>query len=619
MSGKYYRFPCGCQWPVLEETTPPGVMPLLDFDVELAPEDCPATWALLARGETKGVFQLESSLGRTWTRKLKPEGMEHIGALGAILRPGCIKAVDEQGVSTTQHYVRRKNGEEPVASYHPAIDPILATTYGAMVYQEQAMAIAQAVAGFSEQEADVLRKAIGKKLPEEMAKCKKMFVDGAAKAGVISTEMAEEVFGWIEKSQRYAFNKAHAICYGVIGYQTAYIKAHFPLAFFTAWLRNARHKQDPQQEVFELVQDTRLLDIEVEPPDLLKRTKTFSTDRKVVKFGIGNIKGVGEAQVVKLAAAVDAAEAELGRPLHRWSWWEFLARCSDRISAAVVARLIEVGALRWTGMLRAEMLAEFKAWASLTDAERRWVADRAGDFAGLVPALKALGVPKHRKAKPVKRRVPKKGKEAAAVLLQATLEVMADGDHRRAAVEAELAKVTKWATEPTPEPAGPEGGCSSAARESVVQSLARMLESPPSPLVDTPVEIAAHEEELLGISITCGRIDACDVSAVNCTCKEFLAGRQGVLVLGVEVQQVREVKTKRGKSPGARMAFLTVSDATCALTDVVVFPEVWKEYGHLFREENVVIVQAERDFKDRDSNALHVKKAWQAGPEILAA
>jgi DNA polymerase III alpha subunit len=190
----------------------------------------------------------------------------------------------------------------------------------------------------------------------------------------------------------------------------------------------------------------------------------------------------------------------------------------------------------------------------------------------------------------------------------------------RKAVEAELAEGDEVGDPtPAPEPTGPEGGCSSAARESVVQSLARMLESPPSPLVDTPVEIAAHEEELLGISITCGRIDACDVSAVNCTCKEFLAGRQGVLVLGVEVQQVREVKTKKGKSPGARMAFLTVSDATCALTDVVVFPDVWKEYGHLFREENVVIVQAERDFKDRDSNALHIKKAWQASPEILAA
>jgi DNA polymerase III alpha subunit len=457
--------------------------------------------------------------------------------------------------------------------------------------------------------------------------------------------MAEEVFGWIEKSQRYAFNKSHAICYGVIGYQTAYIKAHFPLAFFTAWLRNARHKQDPQQEVFELVQDTRLLDIEVEPPDLLKRSKTFSTDRKVVKFGIGNVKGVGEAQVVKLAAAVEAAEAELGKPLQRWSWWEFLAHGSGRISGAVVARLIEVGALRWTGMLRAEMLAEFKAFSSLTKAEQKWVADRAGDFAGLVPALKALGMPKHRKAKPNKRRVPKKGKEAAASLLQGRLDELClhekavveqceggdqdeDGSLAKEslavsaeikAVEAELAKVTKWATDPAPEPTGPEGGCSSAARESVVQSLARMLESPPSPLVDTPVEIAAHEEELLGISITCGRIDACDVSAVNCTCKEFLAGRQGVLVLGVEVQQVREVKTKKGKSPGARMAFLTVSDATCALTDVVVFPDVWKEYGHLFREENVVIVQAERDFKDRDSNALHIKKAWQASPEILAA
>lgn len=646
----HYRFPCGCTWPVAEANPPPGVVPLLDFDVEDAPENCPATWALLGRGEAKGVFQLESSLGRTWTKKLKPESLEHMAALGALLRPGCLRAVDEEGVSMTQHYVRRKNKLEEVELFHPAIDPILFPTYGVLVYQEQAMAIAQAVAGFTEQEADVLRKAIGKKLPEEMAKCKTMFLEGAEKAGIISAGEAEQVFGWIEASQRYSFNKSHSACYGVTGYHSAYIKAHCPVAFFAAWLKNARHKQDPQQEVFELVQDARLFDVEVEPPDLLTLQPFFHTDRKVVKFGLSNIKGVGEAQIVKLKAAVEEAVAGAGKPLREWTWWEFLVRCAPRLTSSVVVRLIQVGALRWTGMLRAQMEAEHKAWTDLTRAEQAWVAERFGQFDNLVDALKALGRPKHRKVKPTKRRVPKKGKEEAAAELQKLLdEISADlGRHdlvyegmpgpeteeeavahaeqgeaiqaEYKKVEAELAKVTKWVSDPPPPPPeGPEGGCSSPARESVVQSLAQLLEHPPSPRVDTPIEMAANEEELLGISITCGKIDACDVSAVNCTCKDFLGGRDGFLVLGVEVQQVREVKTRNGKQPGQKMAFCTVSDNTCAISDVVVFPSVFKEYGHLFREGNTVIIQGERDRKDEDSAALHVKKAWQANPGILAA
>jgi len=549
---RYYQFPCGCKWPIIEDNPPDGVVPLLDFDIEHAPEDCPATWALLGRGETKGVFQLESNLGKQWTKKLKPENAEHITALGALLRPGCLKAVDEEGVSMTQHYCRRKNGEEEVKPYHPAIDAILFPTYNVLCYQEQAMAIAQAVAGFNLQEADVLRKAIGKKLPEEMAKCKKMFMDGAAKAGVISTQMAEEVFGWIEKSQRYSFNKSHACCYGLTGYDCAYIKAHFPVAFFTSWLYNARHKQDPQQEVFELINDARLFDITVEPPDLRTLEPHFHTDRKIVKFGLSDIKGIGEAQIQKLREAVAVTSKTLGKPLDEWDWYEFLVHCSSTIPTSVVTSLIEVGALRWMGVPRQVMLAEFRAWDSLTDKEREWVRYNASRFTALVPALVAAARPK------------KEG-----------------------------------------------GACFNNNRVSVLSSHVSLLENPPTPLVDSPHWVAYIEEQLLGISVSCSKIDACDISQVNVTCKEYLAGRTGFLMFGVEVQSVREVKTKKGKNAGSKMAFLTISDGTCALEDVVCFPEAWKEFGHLLREGNTVIIQGERDNK-KDSNTLIVKKVWQA-------
>jgi hypothetical protein len=339
------------------------------------------------------------------------------------------------------------------------------------------------------------------------------------------------------------------------------------------------------------------------------------------------------------ATAVAEAEAALGKPAAAtWSWYEFLTRyCSAKVSAAVFTRLIQVGALRWTGMLAVPRWRPSSGpGTTLTDKEREWVALRATEFDGLVPALKALGTPRRRKAKPNRRRVPKKGKEAVAAAAQARLDRALEGlaqcanseeigedpgpeqwggcEQERKAAEAELAEVTKWVSDPAPapEPAGPEGGCSSVARESAVQSAARLLEYPPSPRVDTPLEIADHEEELLGISITCGRIDACDISAVNTSCRDFLAGKNGFMILGVEIQAVREVRTKKGAAPGSKMAFLTVADQSCSLEDVVCFPETWKEYRHVLTDGNTVIVQAARDFKDPKSSALHVKKVWQA-------
>jgi len=539
---------------MLEENPPDGVLPLLDFDIEQAPQDCPATWALLGTGQTKGIFQLESNLGKSWTKKLKPQSEEHMSALGALLRPGCLKAVDENGVSMTQHYVLRRHEQEEVRSYHPAIDAILFPTYGVLAYQEQAMFLAVAIAGFNEQEADMLRKAIGKKLAAEMSKVRTMFLEGAKKANVVSQELAEEVFGWIEKSQRYSFNKSHSYCYGLQGYENAYIKAHHPLAFFAGWLNNAKHKADSQEEVNELVNDARLFDVVVEPPDLRNLEPHFQTDRKTITFGLADIKGIGDAQIAKLRTAIAETEAFLQKPLPQWNWLQFLVWCSDQVSSSVTAKLIEVGAMRWMGKGRQLMRAEFDAWNALTDKEKEWVRDTLTgslfQFDDVVSILKAVGRPK------------KEG-----------------------------------------------GGCANKNRVSAVNSQVSLLEKPPTPLVDTPHWIAWAEEELLGISITCSRVDSCDLSAVNCSCKEYMAGRTGYLMLGVEITRVHEVKTKTGKSPGSKMARLVVTDGTCAV-DAVVWPETYKEVRGLLTEGNTILIQGERDKKE--GTTLVIKKVWQA-------
>lgn len=193
------KMDCGCEF----ETNDQGKI-LLDFDnINFK---CEKTIQLLQSGYTKGVFQLESQLGRTWCKKVKPENIEQVSDVIAIIRPGTLKSY-EDGKSLTQHYVDRKFGKEDIKSCHPVLDKILKNTYSVLTYQEQSMQIAKDLAGFNLKEADELRKGIGKKDSQLIASLKGKFLDGCKKIGTLNQEQAEQVFGWIQSSQRYAFNK----------------------------------------------------------------------------------------------------------------------------------------------------------------------------------------------------------------------------------------------------------------------------------------------------------------------------------------------------------------------------------------------------------------------------
>ena len=214
-----------------------------DIDLE-----CQKTWYLISDGNTKGVFQLESRLGQSMAKKLKPQNIEQLSALISILRPGCLEAVRD-GKTVSNHYIDKKNGLESIDYFHEALESILMTTYGEMVYQEQAMQICQKIANFDLCEADMLRKAIGKKKPEEMAKIKTLFLDKSKVSKIVNVDEAEQIFSWIEKSQRYSFNKSHAISYAMNAYVSAYAKAHYPKQFFVSYLKYAKDKIDPIREI----------------------------------------------------------------------------------------------------------------------------------------------------------------------------------------------------------------------------------------------------------------------------------------------------------------------------------------------------------------------------------
>lgn len=364
---EYYQFSCGCKFPVIEKSSDNRSMPSIMFspNIENISMTCSKTWDLLSDGNTKGCFQLESRLGQSMSKKLKPSDIEELAALISIMRPGCLEAVRD-GKTVSNHFIDKKNCQESVDYFHPALEPILKTTYGEMVYQEQAMEIAQKIAGFDLQEADMLRKAIGKKKPEEMAKLKSRFIDGCVKGSIVSSIEAEQIFSWIEKSQRYSFNKSHAVSYAINAYISAYSKAHFPKVFFASYLKYAKDKIDPQQEIKELVKNATDMDITICVPDIRLLNQNFMIKDNIY-FGLTDIKGVGESVYKKL---VELYHNQASKEL---SWTKLLLQILMKINSTAAKALICSGALDYIKRGRTLMLFEYEVISQLTNKEIEYI------------------------------------------------------------------------------------------------------------------------------------------------------------------------------------------------------------------------------------------------------
>jgi DNA polymerase-3 subunit alpha len=359
---QYYSFECGCKFPIIDCDDKKHPKIYFSGKLDDLNLNCSKTWDLISEGNTKGVFQLESRLGSSMAKKLKPQNIEQLSALISIMRPGSLEAIrDDKSVS--DHYIDKKNGQESIDYFHPALQPILKSTYGEMIYQEQAMQIAQIIAGFDLQEADMLRKAIGKKKPEEMAKVKIKFKEGAKKQNIINDQESEEIFGWIEKSQRYSFNASHAVSYSMNAYSSAYAKAHFPKPFFASYLKFAKDKMDPQKEIKELIRNATEMDVTVCVPDLRKLNKHFIITDNKIYFGLTDIKGVGFSvydKIVKLCEDLD---------IDNISWNTSLVKLLTKINSTAAKALISSGALDYYNISRTKMLFDYDIISELTSRE----------------------------------------------------------------------------------------------------------------------------------------------------------------------------------------------------------------------------------------------------------
>ena len=495
-------------------------------------------WEMICEGRTKGVFQLESQLGRAWARRVRPKQMSELAALISLIRPGCLKAVTD-GKSMTQHYCDRKSNKDPVVYPDDSLEDILSETYGVLVYQEQSMKIAQKLANFDLKEADALRKAIGKKKAGLMEEVKTKFLSGAEEVGLVTKEVAEEIFSWIEKSNRYAFNKSHAVSYAINAYWSAYCKYHKTVPFYVSYLNHSDRKPDSQKEIKELVVDAKLSDIEVYPPRLKHLHAEFTRDNDKIFFGMRHVKNVGRKECEKIEEICSHEDVS------EYDWIRVLTNIiyKGKINKRAVIALISVGAFNGSNnpIDRERMLYEFDSWRDLTAREQEYIYNNRNSYPKNICLAEAVN---------------------------------------------DMINNMKINTR----------------RLSTVVDIKQMLENPPHELKDSIPSIAKNEEKYLSCSLTCSKTDGFDMNFSSSLCKDIAKGTiTGKVKLAVQVNSIRPYKTKRGKNPGQLMAFLCIEDGTGSLDSVTVFPEAYEKYKDLLVEENTILIDGEISKKEKTS------------------
>jgi len=347
------------------------------LDMKAIPLNDKATFALLQRGDTTAVFQLESRGMKDLIRRLQPDCFEDIVALVALFRPGPLQS------GMVDDFIARKKQDRntPIDYLHPDLKPVLAPTYGVILYQEQVMQIPQVLAGYTLGGADLLRRAMGKKKPEEMAQQRSIFVEGATQRGV-KEDRAVYIFDLMEKFAGYGFNKSHSAAYALLSYQTAWLKTHYPSSFMAAVLSSDMDKTD---KVVGLIDEARRMQLKVELPDVNSSSYMFTVSGpRSIRYGLGAIKGVGQAAVESIMAE-RAAHGEF-QDLE-----DFCRRIDgDKINKRVLEALIRSGSCDRLGPNRATLMHALPK--ALQVAEQDSKAQEAGqnDLFGLSAAPAAV-------------------------------------------------------------------------------------------------------------------------------------------------------------------------------------------------------------------------------------
>lgn len=487
-------------------------------------------WELVCSGRTKGVFQLDSNLGQSWAKRLQPIDIEEMSDLSALLRPGAMNSMMDDK-SMTQHYVDRKFGIELDNPIHPSLFNVLKDTYQILVYQEQSMAIARELAGFTLEQADNLRKAIGKKSVEIMNKCEVEFLEGCRTAGVVDNETASKIFNMIRESQKYQFNKSHSVSYSKVGYWTAYMKANYNKVFLCASM-NHLGSLEPKETLRALILEAKSYSVPVYPPSTKSQLNRFSLQGGAIYFGLTAIKDVGESGVLALQKAVN----DSGKKIEDFTWPELLPLLSP-VSIKTIEPLIGVGYFDFLNIPRIKLLEEYKVHCKFTGSITKQfdlVVANNPEIKSFVEILqRCVGIyddcVKFEQKKPFNLNIYARLKDIITLLKQSNIE-----------------------------------------RDSVDW-------------------ICRKERELLGIELTYSKLDKCDAVASNTNCQKIRESGGENLAFAAEIVSVREYTIKDGKNSGQVMAFVTLADQTGYL-DCVIFSGLYSTRKNMFYEGNTVFI-----------------------------
>lgn len=519
MDNNFIEMECGCKFKLDEFN-----QPIFDKDFKKLKFECPIVWELLSIGDTIGCFQIESYLGKKITKQLKPESIDDLAGLIAIMRPSCLESKLEDGKSITDHYIARKNRLERPTPFHPALAPILNNTYGLLIFQEQSMRIGTDLAGMSGSIADkYLRKGIGTKKADVIAEAKDIFLDGCKKQNIIDTETAEKIFVWLENSARYQFNASHSYSYAYLTFITAYAKAHFPLRFFRSYLSHAKSKIKPLEEISKLGYNAREHNIFISTPDIRLKNKDFLIRNDRIYFGLGAIKEVGESvldQVFEVLENVDFKDV---------GWTELLIKYLVRIKKTGVKRMIATGCFDFYKIPRKRMLYEHENYLNLSKKEQKWIIDNLDLNCSLSDIYKKM------------------------LDFEPT-------DKKNKAI-------------------------SNKNRYNIIKGAKHLLDNPGSPLVDRVEEISNYEKSFLGIAITAHKIDAFNRnrSIYNCSEFEIIRPFDKTSIVG-EISDFKRHITKNGDE----MCFVSINDEFARLENLVMFPEVWQKNEGYIDKGNIV-------------------------------
>ena len=355
-----------------------------DFDIEKVPQDDPATFAMLAEGKTQGVFQMESAGMTGVCVNMKPTSIEDLTAIVALYRPGPMDSIPT--------FIANKLDHRKVTYKTPHLEPILKVTYGCIVYQEQVIEIFKSLGGYTMGQADNIRRAISKKKMKVIEQERKVFVYGDLQQGIpgciqngVSEAAAQSIYDEIVDFANYAFNKAHAVCYAVVAYQTAYLKAHYPQQYMAALMTSVLDRLD---KISGYISECKELGIAVLPPDINHSEDPFVAEGDAIRFGLGAVKNVGRG----LIRSISAKRAEDG-PFK--SLEDFIQRMGEgELNKRAVENFIKCGAMDCFGYHRSELLNVYESMMdSIADSRKRNLDGQMGLFGMLEQDDKAAAIP----------------------------------------------------------------------------------------------------------------------------------------------------------------------------------------------------------------------------------